>query len=63
VAAPSAAPCHRVIGADGSLTGYGGGKASKEFLIRLERDGARVARASPRTSERSHEPWMAFLRP
>ena len=30
-------PCHRVIGADGSLTGYGGGKARKEFLLRLER--------------------------
>ncbi|SQF97462.1 transcriptional regulator Ada / DNA-O6-methylguanine--protein-cysteine S-methyltransferase [Paucimonas lemoignei] len=30
-------PCHRVIGADGSLTGYGGGKPRKEFLLRLER--------------------------
>jgi len=29
-------PCHRVIGADGSLTGYGGGLAVKEFLLRLE---------------------------
>lgn len=29
-------PCHRVIGADGSLTGYGGGKHRKEFLLRLE---------------------------
>ncbi len=29
-------PCHRVIGADGSLTGYGGGLAIKEFLLRLE---------------------------
>ena len=24
-------PCHRVVGADGSLTGYGGGLAAKEF--------------------------------
>lgn len=31
-------PCHRVVGADGSLTGYGGGKARKAFLLRLERD-------------------------
>jgi AraC family transcriptional regulator, regulatory protein of adaptative response / methylated-DNA-[protein]-cysteine methyltransferase len=31
-------PCHRVIGADGSLTGYGGGKPRKAFLLRLERD-------------------------
>jgi methylated-DNA-[protein]-cysteine S-methyltransferase len=29
-------PCHRVIGADGSLTGYGGGMNVKEFLLRLE---------------------------
>jgi methylated-DNA-[protein]-cysteine S-methyltransferase len=31
-------PCHRVIGADGSLTGYGGGLARKQFLLDLERD-------------------------
>ena len=30
-------PCHRVIGADGSLTGYGGGMARKEWLLRHER--------------------------
>jgi methylated-DNA-[protein]-cysteine S-methyltransferase len=29
-------PCHRVIGADGSLTGYGGGLDRKEYLLRLE---------------------------
>ncbi len=29
-------PCHRVIGADGSLTGYGGGLETKRFLLRLE---------------------------
>ncbi|MDO5744878.1 MAG: methylated-DNA--[protein]-cysteine S-methyltransferase [Micrococcaceae bacterium] len=29
-------PCHRVIGADGSLTGYAGGLAAKLFLLRLE---------------------------
>lgn len=29
-------PCHRVIGASGSLTGYGGGLASKAKLIELE---------------------------
>jgi methylated-DNA-[protein]-cysteine S-methyltransferase len=29
-------PCHRVIGADGSLTGYGGGLDRKEHLLRLE---------------------------
>jgi len=30
-------PCHRVIGADGALTGYGGGLWRKERLIALER--------------------------
>ncbi len=30
-------PCHRVIGADGSLTGYAGGLAMKQYLLRLER--------------------------
>jgi methylated-DNA-[protein]-cysteine S-methyltransferase len=29
-------PCHRVIGANGSLTGYGGGMEIKEKLLRLE---------------------------
>ena len=29
-------PCHRVIGADGSLTGYGGGLERKRILLELE---------------------------
>jgi methylated-DNA-[protein]-cysteine S-methyltransferase len=29
-------PCHRVIGADGSLTGFGGGLERKRFLLDLE---------------------------
>jgi AraC family transcriptional regulator of adaptative response/methylated-DNA-[protein]-cysteine methyltransferase len=29
-------PCHRVIGADGSLTGYAGGLDRKRFLLELE---------------------------
>jgi methylated-DNA-[protein]-cysteine S-methyltransferase len=29
-------PCHRVIGADGSLTGYAGGLARKQALLQLE---------------------------
>lgn len=29
-------PCHRVIGADGSLTGYGGGLERKRLLLDLE---------------------------
>ncbi len=33
---PIVLPCHRVIGADGSLTGFGGGLATKQFLLQLE---------------------------
>jgi methylated-DNA-[protein]-cysteine S-methyltransferase len=29
-------PCHRVIGSDGALTGYGGGVERKRFLLELE---------------------------
>ena len=29
-------PCHRVIGQNGSLTGYAGGLAIKQFLLTLE---------------------------
>jgi methylated-DNA-[protein]-cysteine S-methyltransferase len=29
-------PCHRIIGAGGSLTGFGGGIERKKFLLRLE---------------------------
>ncbi len=30
-------PCHRVIGSSGTLTGYGGGLARKQWLLDLER--------------------------
>jgi methylated-DNA-[protein]-cysteine S-methyltransferase len=33
---PVVLPCHRVIGADGSLTGFGGGLPTKQFLLELE---------------------------
>lgn len=33
---PIVAPCHRVIGANGSLTGFGGGLENKAFLLDLE---------------------------
>lgn len=32
-------PCHRVIGADGTLTGYAGGLWRKEYLLKLEGSG------------------------
>lgn len=37
-------PCHRVIGSDASLTGYGGGLPRKRWL--LEHEGVRLAEAS-----------------
>ena len=33
---PILLPCHRVVGANGTLTGYGGGLELKEWLLRLE---------------------------
>ena len=33
---PIVLPCHRVIGSDGSLTGFGGGLPAKQFLLELE---------------------------
>ncbi|MCL1630748.1 methylated-DNA--[protein]-cysteine S-methyltransferase [Sporolactobacillus sp. CPB3-1] len=33
---PIVIPCHRVIGASGALIGYGGGLATKRFLLNLE---------------------------
>jgi methylated-DNA-[protein]-cysteine S-methyltransferase len=36
---PIVVPCHRVIGADGSLTGYGGGLDRKRTLLTLESPG------------------------
>lgn len=37
-------PCHRVIGADGALTGYGGGLWRKSYLLEHERGGMREER-------------------
>jgi methylated-DNA-[protein]-cysteine S-methyltransferase len=37
-------PCHRVVGADGSLTGYAGGIERKQFLLDLEQPGTYLFR-------------------
>ena len=37
-------PCHRVIGSNGKLTGYGGGLDNKQTLLALERQHAGVPR-------------------
>ena len=36
---PIVIPCHRVIGANGTLTGYAGGLERKQLLLGLESDG------------------------
>jgi methylated-DNA-[protein]-cysteine S-methyltransferase len=43
---PIVVPCHRVIGADGSLTGYGGGLERKRQLLALEAEVAAGFRAT-----------------
>lgn len=43
---PIVIPCHRVIGANGSLTGFGGGLDTKKWLLTLE--GAAVGMDQPR---------------
>ena len=35
---PIVIPCHRVVGADGTLTGYAGGVERKQLLLDLETD-------------------------
>jgi methylated-DNA-[protein]-cysteine S-methyltransferase len=44
---PIIVPCHRVIGADGSLTGFGGGLDIKRRLLALERAHATPRGAAP----------------
>jgi methylated-DNA-[protein]-cysteine S-methyltransferase len=44
-------PCHRVIGADRSLVGYGGGLERKEWLLRHEAEHAGTAPVEPPAAE------------
>jgi methylated-DNA-[protein]-cysteine S-methyltransferase len=55
-------PCHRVIGADGSLTGYGGGLDRKEWLLRHEKApfGAGTGAANRRRSAAVNEAQTAL---
>jgi methylated-DNA-[protein]-cysteine S-methyltransferase len=50
---PIVVPCHRVLGADGSLTGYGGGLERKRALLELEGSAGAVAVSRP--ARRQHE--------
>lgn len=42
---PVVVPCHRVIGADGTLTGYAGGLSAKRMLLALEAGASRSRRS------------------
>ncbi|MEM7220294.1 MAG: methylated-DNA--[protein]-cysteine S-methyltransferase [Pseudomonadota bacterium] len=59
---PLIIPCHRVIGSNGSLTGFGGGLPAKQYLLDFERANsglfANPARspASPREAEPESDP-------
>ena len=58
---PIVVPCHRVIGADGSLTGFGGGLDIKRKLLALEREvSARDMTASAK-GRRGEAPQMDLL--
>jgi len=50
-------PCHRVIGASGQLTGYGGGLDTKERLLKLEQTA--ILQAASSTSWRHQLPAIA----
>jgi methylated-DNA-[protein]-cysteine S-methyltransferase len=54
-------PCHRVLGANGTLTGYGGGLSTKEKLLRLEGAAFRLAAKSSASVEnrKGHESSQA----
>ena len=46
-------PCHRVVGTDGHLTGYGGGLWRKKWLLALEAEHAQ-ADADPKRAEQHY---------
>ena len=56
-------PCHRVLGANGTLTGYGGGLSTKEKLLRLEGAKFRLKskpQANSSTDTEADQPQASF---
>jgi len=56
-------PCHRVIGADGSLTGYAGGLDRKKWLLAHETKIVSSLKFQVSSSEQSHKPQTSNLKP
>jgi methylated-DNA-[protein]-cysteine S-methyltransferase len=56
---PIVVPCHRVIGSNGSLIGYGGGLSNKKALLELE---SRQGRLHALEIEARPNRWVANLR-
>jgi methylated-DNA-[protein]-cysteine S-methyltransferase len=56
-------PCHRVLGADGSLTGYAGGLPRKQALLMLEGAWREAAATAPTTAARSRAPSRTVMSP
>jgi methylated-DNA-[protein]-cysteine S-methyltransferase len=53
-------PCHRVIGADGSLTGFGGGLPRKRWLLNHEGAAFKENRRDVKKAIASRQPELAF---
>ena len=58
---PIVVPCHRVIGADGSLTGFGGGLDIKRKLLALEREQSLRGVSAGAKPRRGEAPQMDLL--
>jgi methylated-DNA-[protein]-cysteine S-methyltransferase len=62
---PLVVPCHRIIGANGALTGYGGGLPTKRWLLRFEASVVESTddRNLPDTDAETREPLFRTHRP
>ena len=50
-------PCHRVIGSNGALTGYGGGLPTKAWLLALEGSTGAQRNGNPATAKSRQAPF------
>ncbi|MDT5329513.1 MAG: methylated-DNA-[protein]-cysteine S-methyltransferase, partial [Mycobacterium sp.] len=53
-------PCHRVIGSNGSLTGYGGGIDRKRALLELEKSRTAPGLFDPAIQRNDQNLWMSL---